>query len=610
MPTIIDSLMVVLGLNASGFNQGMAGVNARLGQTGAAADRTGKKLENVAGAAAKFLAVIGGTVAIKAFISNTIQASAALDTLAKNLGDSAQNISAWSRAVEQAGGTAAGLQATMSSLSAAQTELQLTGQSGLIPYFSMLGVAMADASGKARPVGEILLDLSDRFARMDRPTAVNVARMMGIDEGTILLLLRGRNAVQEVLDTQKQYGAVTNKQAEDSRRIQAAMVVSRQSFEAFGRTLLASALPGIEGVAKVFGRVGDWISENQEFVQAFISTLAVGLGALAAVTVPVSGLVVAIVGLGAAIAALYQDYQTFKRGGDSLINWANWEKEINFAAKGFKLLKSLAIDFIKTAWDAARIQVALFSGDFSGAYDIGKSIAKRYGRYLDGGDTGADTGVAMGAEMAPSGAASRQEETVKYFQSQGWTREQAIGIAANLQRESSFNPSAVGDGGNAYGLAQWHPDRQAQFQAAFGKPIQGSTFQEQLAFVQYELTQGQEKPAGERLRGATSAEEAAALVSRLYERPADEAGEAAKRAQMAALMAGIPGAGMAAMGAGAVSAAQMGNGAIAAPSQTTVETNINEIKVYTQATDANGMARDMGKAMDYLFTSQANGGLN
>jgi hypothetical protein len=40
-----------------------------------------------------------------------------------------------------------------------------------------------------------------------------------------------------------------------------------------------------------------------------------------------------------------------------------------------------------------------------------------------------------------------------------------------------------------------------------------------------------------------------------------------------------------------------------------VETHIGEIKVYTAATDANGIAKDMGKSMDYLFTSQANYGL-
>ena len=55
-----------------------------------------------------------------------------------------------------------------------------------------------------------------------------------------------------------------------------------------------------------------------------------------------------------------------------------------------------------------------------------------------------------------------------------------------------------------------HPDRQAEFQKKFGKPMQGSTLEEQMAFMHYELTQGNERKAGNILRGTTGAAEAAA----------------------------------------------------------------------------------------------------
>ncbi|MEB2544080.1 phage tail tip lysozyme [Burkholderia cenocepacia] len=44
--------------------------------------------------------------------------------------------------------------------------------------------------------------------------------------------------------------------------------------------------------------------------------------------------------------------------------------------------------------------------------------------------------------------------------SMGWSQAAASGIAANLWRESGFDPNAVGDNGNAFGVAQWHGDRQ------------------------------------------------------------------------------------------------------------------------------------------------------
>ena len=222
----------------------------------------------------------------------------------------------------------------------------------------------------------------------------------------------------------------------------------------------------------------------------------------------------------------------------------------------------------------------------------------------------APSGTVNSTGKSPAGGAKEEQAAMAYFQAQGWSREQAAGLAANIKRESAFRADAVGDNGKACGIGQWHPDRQAVFQKVFGKPIQGSSIEEQMAFMQYELTQGNERKAGNLLKGATRADEAAAIVSKHYERPAKREGEAAKRGQMAlAMLGGVPGASQAAVGAGAVQVAQANAAAAPGATSKSVETHIGEVKVYTAATDANGIAKDMGKSLDYLFTSQANYGL-
>lgn len=146
-----------------------------------------------------------------------------------------------------------------------------------------------------------------------------------------------------------------------------------------------------------------------------------------------------------------------------------------------------------------------------------------------------------GATSGPYSTRSKdglRDEAVKYFMQMGWSREQALGIAANLMSESSLNHLSTGDGGKAYGIAQWHPDRQAAFKAWSGKDIRQSSLQEQLAFVNYELTQGGEQRAGRMLKGAGSARDAAAIVSQNYERPANAMGEAMKRGALADSWAG------------------------------------------------------------------------
>lgn len=126
-----------------------------------------------------------------------------------------------------------------------------------------------------------------------------------------------------------------------------------------------------------------------------------------------------------------------------------------------------------------------------------------------------------------------------FFESRGWSSAQSAGIAANLIKESSTNPRAVGDGGLAYGIAQWHPDRQANFTTVIGGDIRSSTLEQQLTFVDWELRNTESK-AGDRLKRAKSPEEAAGIVSRYYERPKAVTAEMRERGEIAAQLAGNP----------------------------------------------------------------------
>jgi len=162
----------------------------------------------------------------------------------------------------------------------------------------------------------------------------------------------------------------------------------------------------------------------------------------------------------------------------------------------------------------------------------------------NGSSVGPGTGA--GAGNTPAGArgggaapGSRAQEAIEYFKSQGWSHEQAAGIAANLHAESKFQTGARGDGGRASGIAQWHPDRQRAIERQFGKPISQMSYQEQLAAVNWELN-NTEKGAGDKLRGTKTAREAGAAVSRYYERPQRTGHEMSVRGAQAEQFAAQP----------------------------------------------------------------------
>ena len=149
----------------------------------------------------------------------------------------------------------------------------------------------------------------------------------------------------------------------------------------------------------------------------------------------------------------------------------------------------------------------------------GRTIGQRLGDWW-GGISGGQEDVARGIVNRMVGA-------------HHWTREQAVGLVANLDRESEFNPTRVDDGGKAYGIAQWHPDRQAVFARWAGHDIRQSTREEQLDFIDYELHQGQDRQnreAGHLLDWTHTPQQAAGIISRFYERPGDVWGESNRRA--------------------------------------------------------------------------------
>lgn len=186
----------------------------------------------------------------------------------------------------------------------------------------------------------------------------------------------------------------------------------------------------------------------------------------------------------------------------------------------------------------------------------------------------------LGGDESGAGGKVQASEIVDFFKKKGWTEDQSKGIAANILKESSGNPSAVGDQGRAVGLGQWHPDRQATFKKLYNKDIRESTAQEQMSFFDWEL-RNTHKKAGDMLKQQTNAGEAAKVVSLYHEIPAAGYMEANQRAMLAN---NLP------LAAYQPQQAQSSN-------QPTSQTNIENLNVYTQAKDGDSVVSSIQKTL-------------
>lgn len=611
--TVIDSLVVLLGLDAEDLNRKSPAAVKKLNDLEKQGDKTEKQtakigktsketsrsVEGLSRVVTTFLAAIGGTIAIKAFIQDFIDTNAQLDRLSKNLNLNVADISAWSNASERLGGSAQGLQGTLDMLSKSQTQLMLTGESSLIPYMSALGISLADTAGKARPVTEILLDLADRFSRIDRTTANNMGRMMGIDQGTMNLLLQGRKELELQIARQKEHNAVTKAQAEAASRLQTRLVDLKQGFAALGRQLLMDALPGLEKLLTIFENIGNWIEGHREFVADFLKVLAVGLGAVALATSPISLTVVAVLALAGAIALLWEDYQVWKKGGDSLIDWNKWKPGIDAATEALKTLRDLLESIFGDKSALKRYQDNFSAGIDALMPDWMKKLLNK-GHENDPNWIGipGKTGRAAGASTSgtDSGARALAQKVSSL------TGIPADLIFAQWQHETgNFTNRGARELNNYAGINV--PGGKGQDYRKFDSPDDFAAYYAKLLRNDYP----------DALK-ATSADQLAAALKngKLGAYYSDSQSNYAAginrflsqdHSSYAQAMLGIPGA--------SASAAQAPTGSGNAPGgDKSVQTTIGEVTINTRATDAQGMAQDAKQSLDWLFSSQANWGLN
>lgn len=127
---------------------------------------------------------------------------------------------------------------------------------------------------------------------------------------------------------------------------------------------------------------------------------------------------------------------------------------------------------------------------------------------------GAPTGEAPKLSGAPGSVASELSKA-------GYSPAVVAGFLGNFEVEGGYG-GARGDGGKAAGIAQWHPDRQANFRQVIGKDVGQATHAEQARFVVWEMNNpekaGMTVAQRDAILRARSPGDAAELIDRHYER--------------------------------------------------------------------------------------------
>lgn len=362
----IKDFLVSLGFDidqagANKFEAVLKGVTANVLKVGAV----------VEGAA---LSIVGFTTQIANGLDKIYWAS-------QRTGASVQGIKALGYAASQTGASA---ESAMSSLEGLAGFMR--SNPGAEGFLNRLGVQTRDASGKMRDTAAIFTGVGQKLNNMPYYRAKQYAQMLGIDENTLMAMRRGMNGFTADYQSMLQKtGFNADKAAVQSNKFMTSMrgltslfgimrdkigsnlagglagsldSLRRRILDNFPKIeeTLTKVIKGVIWLANAFTRMAwrvvqgagsiiDWwkrLDDGSKNLLKIVGALLVAWRLLnAAFLKSPIGLITTLI---LAIGLLYDDYQTWKEGGKSLIDWSKWEPAIEKAKKAIIWLRDKLLE--------------------------------------------------------------------------------------------------------------------------------------------------------------------------------------------------------------------------------------------------------------------------
>lgn len=322
------------------------------------------------------LAVEGAALSVVAF---TAKIASGLDNLywaSQRTGATVQGIQSIGYAVSQVGGSVDAARSSLESLSRF-----IRNNPGAEGFLNRLGVQTRDASGNMRDMAAIFTGVGQKLSSMPYYRANQYAQMLGIDENTLMAMRRGVGQFSaQYSEMVKAIGFNADQAALSSNRFITSLK-SLGEMAGMARDKIGSNLA--DGLAGQIDNLRKKIIENFPKIEVTITKVIKGIfwlgeivgrvafrivdgvgdiiewwGKLDAETKTlievIGGLVVAmrilnstfwmspiglITGLIVALGLLWEDYKTWKEGGNSLIDWEKWQPAIDKAKDAITWLR-------------------------------------------------------------------------------------------------------------------------------------------------------------------------------------------------------------------------------------------------------------------------------
>ena len=402
MATVVDSLLVTLGVDSKGVDDGIQAARGKI---------TGGLRNIVSAMAAPLMTAFAGFSA-GALTSAYVSQAQGLKQLSDSLGMSMEDLQGWQYAAESAGAEAEEVGNFFRDMNDYIVDATTFDSGPLKDISKELGISLKDAQGNVRDTMDVVLDLSDAFQKVGSQKAVAFGMQMGIDPGMIQLLQKGRAEIEGLIKAQQELGGYTKEDAEIAAKAQFA-------FMSLGRAIQAAALPVARVLVPMMTKATEKFSEAVAFLrkhEPFVKASLIGVAAIiTTMLIPASLKLAAawimnpmtwIIGLiTAAVAALviaFDDLYVYMQGGESEFAdfWRQFGTGEEIAAKLQKEWKELKaswesfVDTLRSNLPTILRLVAVF-----GALRVGSKLNSVFGSLAKSIATFGGTAVGAGAKI-------------------------------------------------------------------------------------------------------------------------------------------------------------------------------------------------------------------
>ncbi len=321
-----------------------------LSETGSKYQEAGS---SVAGFATKALGAVGIVMSIGTIFSESVSRSQeieTLDKLGKQIGVATADVDAFSGAIAELGGSRESAQADLS--------------------------AMAKSFGNTKDSMEKVLQTADKVQGMSFDKAKKTLEGMGVsDEKTIELMMKGRKELERTMGIQKEYSGISKESIESSIKFNSAMAKFQQSSGLLKNSFLEMVIPALSKGLEWLTKLVTFCKENKHLVVGFftaVATILLGkyiyamkLASISTWTTlfPIIAIIAVIALLAAAFAIVYDDIMNFIDGNDSMIGrilekyprlkvvilalWETFKKLFEY----LKAIVGVVADIVVAGWD-------------------------------------------------------------------------------------------------------------------------------------------------------------------------------------------------------------------------------------------------------------------